>query len=543
MGSNPGRILYTANSASTFGGFSPDGATVMVMFDRPQLVTLRGTNPGNIIYTANSTSVFGGFSFDGATAAVLFDRPQLVFTRGANPGRIIYTANSVSTFGGFSPDGDTACILFDRPQLVNTREPNPGQIIYTANSTSAFSGFSLDSDTAVVLFDRPQLVNTRSPNPGQIVYTANSTSTFSSFSFDRTRGTGLGAISTCDIDGDGSTDVNDLQTLALRILSGSGGADLNNDGITNIQDLQLLANVILRIITCPGDTTTTTSTSTTIRTTTTTSTTTSSTTTTRTTTSTTTTRATTSTTTTTTLPLQCNLFNYNFSSGNIAEWAVEGGTWQILGGQFQVSNITNNPALALYRRDLPFPALFRMEMDITVQTNETNPSLWVGGFEPYSDRGQIFNFQLAGGGTLTIDGIGAIRLADGRAAFFTYHPDSTGGYAEGFYSFGAANYGQVNRLGIQWASDSICIIINGAIPNQGCYPPALLGLTSIPPPGLNKLALAASGATTTTRFANICEGDPFYALSVPENAGNLINEPVIVTPIAPAMLKPARKEQ
>jgi len=56
----------------------------------------------------------------------------------------------------------------------------------------------------------------------------------------------------CNINGDSSVNVLDLQALANIILgvSSSSGGDLNGDGRVDVMDLQLLSNVILGLRSC-----------------------------------------------------------------------------------------------------------------------------------------------------------------------------------------------------------------------------------------------------------------------------------------------------
>jgi hypothetical protein len=63
----------------------------------------------------------------------------------------------------------------------------------------------------------------------------------------------IGYGSKCDINGDGSVNVLDLQALANAILGIKPitNGDLNNDSRTDVLDLQLEANVILGIAQCP----------------------------------------------------------------------------------------------------------------------------------------------------------------------------------------------------------------------------------------------------------------------------------------------------
>ena len=57
----------------------------------------------------------------------------------------------------------------------------------------------------------------------------------------------------CDMNGDASVNIIDLQVLINAILGvqGAAGRDLNGDGTVNILDLQLLSNVILGLRSCP----------------------------------------------------------------------------------------------------------------------------------------------------------------------------------------------------------------------------------------------------------------------------------------------------
>lgn len=59
--------------------------------------------------------------------------------------------------------------------------------------------------------------------------------------------------SRCDISGDGSVNVSDLQLLVNTIqnISDTGGCDLNSDSAVDVLDLQILVNVILGVGFCP----------------------------------------------------------------------------------------------------------------------------------------------------------------------------------------------------------------------------------------------------------------------------------------------------
>lgn len=56
----------------------------------------------------------------------------------------------------------------------------------------------------------------------------------------------------CDINGDGTVTVADVQSLVGIVLgSTSGSGDLNRDGLTNVLDVQLLVNTVLGVRACP----------------------------------------------------------------------------------------------------------------------------------------------------------------------------------------------------------------------------------------------------------------------------------------------------
>jgi len=63
-----------------------------------------------------------------------------------------------------------------------------------------------------------------------------------------------GSGNRCDINGDTSVNVLDLQamiSMVLGITSGGTDQDLNNDGRIDVLDLQILANVVLGVRSCP----------------------------------------------------------------------------------------------------------------------------------------------------------------------------------------------------------------------------------------------------------------------------------------------------
>lgn len=62
------------------------------------------------------------------------------------------------------------------------------------------------------------------------------------------------STTTCDVNGDSSINVLDLQALTNIILGinpGSGNLDLNQDGRVDVMDLQILSNIVLGLRSCP----------------------------------------------------------------------------------------------------------------------------------------------------------------------------------------------------------------------------------------------------------------------------------------------------
>lgn len=61
------------------------------------------------------------------------------------------------------------------------------------------------------------------------------------------------ALVSCDLNGDGATNILDMQIMANMIQLGAAELqyDLNMDGVLNILDMQLLANIIIGHTDCP----------------------------------------------------------------------------------------------------------------------------------------------------------------------------------------------------------------------------------------------------------------------------------------------------
>jgi fibronectin type 3 domain-containing protein len=61
-----------------------------------------------------------------------------------------------------------------------------------------------------------------------------------------------GGVVRCDITGDGTSNISDVQTLINAVLAASGNTayDINGDGRIDIVDLQTLVNVVLGLRSC-----------------------------------------------------------------------------------------------------------------------------------------------------------------------------------------------------------------------------------------------------------------------------------------------------
>ncbi len=85
------------------------------------------------------------------------------------------------------------------------------------------------------------------------VVTAFDTSNNESGASNEVSKTVTGTTTGCDVNGDGSVNVVDLQVLVNTVLAGGqpSGCDINKDGNVNALDVQMLANVVLGVRTCP----------------------------------------------------------------------------------------------------------------------------------------------------------------------------------------------------------------------------------------------------------------------------------------------------
>ncbi len=132
---------------------------------------------------------------------------------------------------------------------------------WDANTETDLAGYKLYYGTAPGVYGTPIIVGKvttytlTAVQPGTYYFavTAYNTSGAESGFSNEVTTTVPGTTSFCDLNGDGSTNVLDLQTLINAILGSQGavGRDLNADGKVDVLDLQILGNVILGVRSCP----------------------------------------------------------------------------------------------------------------------------------------------------------------------------------------------------------------------------------------------------------------------------------------------------
>lgn len=210
---------------------------------------------------------------------------------------------------------------------------------------------------------------------------------------------------------------------------------------------------------------------------------------------------TTSSSTSTTLPAGgCSLFAESFRDTSLSGWQRLNSTWTVSNGKVQIATITDPSDLGEIYHSLPNPNFFRLTMDVEADVL-SGPYY---GFEAYSVR-DTFVLQTPEG-TRELEGLGVVVLSSGAVAFFG--EDFFGKY----YTFNAANYGQVNSLGLQWASTGVTMIVNGTA--RQTLTPAQFGVSALPLLRFETLFLFVTNSTNASapksvvRFGNICQGAP-----------------------------------
>jgi hypothetical protein len=165
----------------------------------------------------------------------------------------------VAATGSSGPSGYSneayATTLSSLP-VISTFIPSSGRV----GTVVTISGTNLSGATAV-RFNATNSSDFSVLSPTQIQATVPASATTGTITVVTPLGSGVSlsaftvTSSRCDINGDSSVNVLDIQLLINTILGvpGSpGSCDINSDGMTNVLDLQVLINVILGLVGCPG---------------------------------------------------------------------------------------------------------------------------------------------------------------------------------------------------------------------------------------------------------------------------------------------------
>jgi len=134
-------------------------------------------------------------------------------------------------------------------------------LAWDANTEADLAGYKIYYGTAPGVYGAPMTIGLQttytltnlSPGTYYFAVTAFNTSGLESgFSNEvSTTVSGTSSPGGCDVNGDGSVNVLDIQALINAILGTGAGRDLNGDGKVDVLDLQILGNVILGIRGCP----------------------------------------------------------------------------------------------------------------------------------------------------------------------------------------------------------------------------------------------------------------------------------------------------
>lgn len=132
------------------------------------------------------------------------------------------------------------------------------------NSETDLAGYKIYYGTASGVYGPPIVVGVQTTftvaglPPGTYFFAVtayNASGLESGYSNEVSKTIAATGTSRCDLSGDGTTNVLDLQRLINAILGtqplGAGAGDLNGDGRVDVLDLQILGNVILGLRSCP----------------------------------------------------------------------------------------------------------------------------------------------------------------------------------------------------------------------------------------------------------------------------------------------------
>jgi len=167
-----------------------------------------------------------------------------------------YRVAAAGSGGTSDYSGEASATTLSSLPAITTFNPSSGRV----GTVVTISGANLNGATTV----RFNVTNSTSftvLSPTQISATVPAGATTGAITVITPLGSGVSSSafivtsSRCDINGDGSVNVLDIQLLINTILGVPGSpasCDINSDGITNVLDLQVLINVILGLAGCPG---------------------------------------------------------------------------------------------------------------------------------------------------------------------------------------------------------------------------------------------------------------------------------------------------
>ncbi|MBZ5496659.1 MAG: IPT/TIG domain-containing protein [Acidobacteriia bacterium] len=151
---------------------------------------------------------------------------------------------------------EVSATTLSSPPTITGMAPSSGR----AGTVVTITGTNLNGATTVK-FNTSAAAGFTVVSPARITATVPAGATSGRISVTTPVGTGASSAvftvsaSRCDINGDGSVNVLDIQLLINSILGIPGSptnCDINGDGVTNALDLQMLINVILGLTGCPG---------------------------------------------------------------------------------------------------------------------------------------------------------------------------------------------------------------------------------------------------------------------------------------------------
>ena len=151
-------------------------------------------------------------------------------------------------------------VLFSLIQLENGLAADVS-LAWDASTSTGITGYKVYVGTASGTYGSPVAIGNQttyavtglSAGTYYFAVTATTSSAESGFS-NEVSTTIAGSSVTCDLNGDSSINVLDMQrmvNIVLGLASQSSRYDLNRDGFVDVLDLQILNNVVLGLRSCP----------------------------------------------------------------------------------------------------------------------------------------------------------------------------------------------------------------------------------------------------------------------------------------------------